>query len=125
MEATTTGVLLVCTSNFLETMKENPSIAGRVTKDALNRALNTIKGLAGADFFVYVNGDPKENRKEDGGRTEIVHVAGLPEKVYAILEDYGDPETWSDIYPEDIASDLKAALGDKQHKLTIMFASDY
>jgi len=120
--------MLVCTSNFLETMKKNPAtadVAERVIKDALNRATNTVKGLAGADFFVYKNGDPSENRKEDNGRTEIVHISGLPEKVYGKIDDYGEPSTWADIYEPETARDLKAVLGNKRHKLTIMFASDY
>jgi len=128
MEATMTGVYLCYTSNFFKTMERSQplaSVAGRITKDALNRALNTVKGLAGADFFIYKNGDPKENRKEDGGRTEIVHINGLPEKVYAVMDDYGDPAEWVNMYGEDIASDLKAALGNRRHKLTIMFSSDY
>lgn len=127
METTATGVYLVYTSRFFETMKASrplASVAGMVTKDALARALETIKD-GGPDWIVYVNGDPHEDRLEDEGRTQVKHIRGLPEKVYAILEDYGDPETWEDIYPEEVASDLKAVLGDKRHKLTIMFASDY
>jgi len=123
----TTGVYLVYTSNFLETMEKSrplASVGGMITRDALARALETIKD-GGPDFVVYVNGDPHEDHQEDEGRTQVKHIRDLPEKVYAILEDYGDPETWDDIYPEDIASDLKTALGNKRHKLTIMFASEY
>lgn len=128
MEAQTTGLMLVCTSNFLETMKKNPvtaEVAERVIRDALNRATNTVNGIAGADMFIYKNGKPSENRKEDGGRTEIVHINGLPEKVYAKLEDYGEPSTWMDIYEPDTAEMLKEVMGNKRHKLTVMFASDY
>lgn len=123
----TTGVYLAYISNFLETMEKSrplATVAGMITRDALARALETIKD-GGPDFVVYVNGDPHEDYLEDEGRTQVKHIRGVPKKVYAILEDYGDPETWDDIYPRDIASDLKAALGDKQHKLTIMFSSDY
>jgi len=124
---TTTGVYLTYTNVFFETMKKSrplASVAGMITKDALARALETIKD-GGPDFVVYVNGDPHEDHLEDEGRTQVKHIRGLPEKVYAILEDYGDPETWDDIYPLEVARDLKAALGKRRHKLTIMFASDY
>ena len=123
----TTGVYLTYTNVFFETMKKSrplATVAGRITKDALARALKTIKE-GGADFFVYVNGELAENRTEDEGRTEVVNIKGLPEKVYAILEDYGDPETWNDIYPPEVAEDLRSALGNRRHKLSIMFASDY
>lgn len=122
----TTGVYLVYTSNFLETMKASrplASVGGMVTQDALARALKTIEG-GGPDWFVYKNGDPQQDRVEDEGRTQIKHVRGLPEKVYAILEDYGDPETWEDIYPPEVVDDLRA-VNMKRYKLTIMFASDY
>ncbi|GAI78640.1 unnamed protein product [marine sediment metagenome] len=127
MIAKTTGVYLAYTRVFFETMKKSrplSSVAGMVTKDALARALKTIKD-GGADWFVYVNGNPQENRTEDEGRTEIMNVQGLPEKVYAILEDYGDPSTWDEIYEPETAETLRSALGNKRHKLTIMFASDY
>ena len=122
-----TGVYLVYTSRFLETMKKSQSlasVAGRITKDALARALKKIKD-GGPDWFIYRNGDPQEDHLEDEGRTQVKHVQGLPEKVYAILEDYGDPAEWADMYGADVATELKAALGDKRHKLTVMFASDY
>lgn len=127
MAATTTGVYLVYTSNFLETMKKSrplASVAGMITKDALAQALKTING-EGPDWVVYMNGDPQKDRLEDEGRTQIKHVQGLPEKVYAILEDYGDPDQWGEIYEPEVVADLKVALGSKRHKLTIMFASDY
>lgn len=123
----TTSVYLVYTSNFLETMKKSrslASVAGKITKDALARALKKIKD-GGPDWFIYMNGDPHEDHLEDEGRTQVKHVRGLPEKVYAILEDYGDPAEWVEMYGEDVATTLKAALGDRRHKLTIMFASDY
>ena len=122
-----TGVYLVYTSRFLETMKKSQtlaSVAGRITKDALARALKKIKD-GGPDWFIYRDGDPQEDHLEDEGRTQVKHVQGLPEKVYAILEDYGDPETWGEIYPPEVAEDLRSALGDKRHKLTIMFSSEY
>jgi len=125
MEAT--GVYLVYTSNFLETMKKSQDLssqAGRITKDALARALKKIKD-GGPDWFIYMDGDPHEDHLEDEGRTQIKHVQGLPEKVYAILEDYGDPAEWIDMYGKDVARTLKAALGTRRHKLTIMFARDY
>jgi len=100
------------------------SVAGRITKDALARSLKKIKD-GGPDWFIYMNGDPQEDHLEDEGRTQVKHIRGLPEKVYAILEDYGDPAEWVDMYGEDVATTLKEALGDKQHTLTIMFASDY
>jgi len=127
MAATTTGVYLTYTNVFFETMKKSrplANVAGMITKDALAQALETIKD-GGPDFVVYVNGDPHEDRLEDEGRTQVKHISGLPEKVYAILEDYGDPETWDDIYPPEVARDLKAALGKRRHKLTIMFSSEY
>lgn len=123
----TTGVYLVYTTNFLETMKKSQALAsqaGRITKDALARALKTIKD-GGPNWFIYMDGDPQEDRTEDEGRTQVKHVRGLPEKVYAILEDYGDPVEWADMYGEDVARTLKAALGTRRHKLTIMFSSDY
>lgn len=121
------GVFLTYTSVFLETMKVTKALAGlagKITKDALARAFKTIKE-GGPDFYIYKDGDPSEDRTEDEGRTVVNHVSGLPEKVYAKLEDYGDPETWDDIYEQDTANMLRRVLGDKRHKLTIMFASDY
>ena len=123
----TTGVYLTYTNVFFETMKATQTlatVAGRITKDALARAYKTIKE-GGPDWFIYMDGDPREDHLEDEGRTQVKHVQGLPEKVYAILEDYGDPETWGEIYPPEVAEDLRSALGDKRHKLSIMFASDY
>ena len=122
-----TGVYLTYTNVFFETMKATQTlatVAGRITKDALARAYKTIKE-GGPDWFIYRDGDPQEDHLEDEGRTQVKHVQGLPEKVYAILEDYGDPETWGEIYPPEVAEDLRSALGDKRHKLSIMFASDY
>jgi len=122
-----TGVYLTYTNVFFETMKATQTlatVAGKITKDALARAYKTIKE-GGPDWFIYMDGDPREDHLEDEGRTQVKHVQGLPEKVYAILEDYGDPETWGEIYPPEVAEDLRSALGDKRHKLSIMFASDY
>jgi len=123
----TTGVYLVYTSVFFKTMEETQTLsdlAGKITKDALASALDTIK-KGGPNWFIYKNGNPSEDRLEDEGRTQVKHVQGLPEDVYAILEDYGDPEEWIETYGEETANDLKSVLGDKRHKLTIMFASDY
>ena len=122
----TTGVYLAYTRVFLETMKVSEALAGlagKITKDALARAYKTMKE-GGPDWFIYMDGDPQEDRTEDEERTAVKHVPGLPEKVYAILEDYGDPETWDTIYPPEVAADLRA-VNMKRHKLTIMFASDY
>lgn len=121
------GIYLTYTSVFFETMKATKILAGlggKITKDALARAFKTIKE-GGPDFYVYENGDPSDDRIEDAGRTVVNHIPGLPEKVYAKLEDYGDPETWGDIYDEDTAYMLRRTLGEKRHKLTIMLASDY
>lgn len=107
-------------------MKSQPlaSVAGRITNDAMNQAFKTIEN-GGPNWFVYMNGDQKDDHLEDEGRTQVKHVQGLPEKVYAILEDYGDPAEWVDMYGDVVATTLKAAIGDKRHKLTIMFSSDY
>ena len=122
-----TGVYLTYTNVFFETMKATQTlatVAGKITKDALARALKTIKE-GGPDWFIYMDGDPREDHLEDEGRTQVKHVQGLPEKVYAILEDYGDPAEWADMYGANVANELKAALGNRRHKLTILFASDY
>jgi len=126
MIAQTEGIFLAYTSVFLETMKASErlsGLAGKITKDALTRAFKTIKN-GGPYFYIYKDGDPQEDRTEDEGRTAVKHVPGLPEKVYAKLEDYGDPETWDDIYPPEVAAALRA-VDMKRHKLTVMFASDY
>jgi len=121
------SVFLAFNSHFFESMQANEKlseVAGRLTKDALARAFRKIKE-GGPDWFVYENGSPKEDRLEDEGRTQIIHTEGLPEKVYAILEDYGDPAEWDQMYEPEVAADLREALGDKRHQLTILFASDY
>ena len=121
------GVFLALNSRVLQATEASEGVAeavGRVTKDALARAFKTIKEK-GPDWFVYENGSPREDRVEDGGRTQVIHTKGLPEKVYAILEDYGDPEKWGEMYEAEVVADLKASLGGKRHSLTILFASDY
>jgi hypothetical protein len=123
----TQGVFLALNSHVLEAAEaseEQAEAVGRVTKDALARAFKTIKE-EGPDWFIYENGSPKEDRLEDEGRTQVIHTQGLPEKVYAILEDYGDPAEWDQMYESEIAADLRETLGDKRHQLTILFASDY
>ena len=123
----TQSVFLAFNSHFFESIQANEKlseVAGRLTKDALARALRKIRE-GGPDWFVYENGDPRHDRVEDQGRTQIIHIQGLPEKVYAILEDYGDPTKWPEMYEPETVADLRKALGDKRHQLTILFASDY
>jgi hypothetical protein len=123
----TQSVFLALNSRVLKATEASEGVAeavGRVTKDALARAFRKIKE-EGPDWFVYENGSPKEDRLEDEGRTQIIHTQGLPEKIYAILEDYGDPAEWDQMYEPEVAADLREALGDKRHQLTILFASDY
>lgn len=123
----TQGVFLALNSHLLEATEaseEQAEAIGRVTEDALARAFRKIRE-GGPDWFVYENGSPKKDRLEDEGRTQIIHTQGLPEKVYAILEDYGDPAEWDQLYEPEVANDLREALGDKRHQLTILFASDY
>ena len=124
----TQGVFLALNSRVFEASKLSEGVAeavGRVTKDALARAFRKIKE-GGPDWFVYKNEVPRGyTRLEDGGRTQVIHTEGLPEKVYAILEDYGDPEKWPEMYEAEVVADLKASLGNKRHSLTILFASDY
>ena len=123
----TQGLFLALNSRVLQATEASEGVAeavGRVTKDALARAFRKIRE-GGPDWFVYENGHPKEDRVEDGGRTQVIHTWGLPEKVYAILEDYGDPEEWGEMYEAEVVADLKASLGNKRHQLSIIFASDY
>lgn len=123
----TQGVFLAFNSRVLAAAETSEGVAeavGRVTKDALARAFRKIRE-GGPDWFVYKNGSSKEDRLEDEGRTQVIHTEGLPEKVYAILEDYGDPAEWDQMYESETAADLRKTLGDKRHQLTILFASDY
>jgi len=75
--------LLLFTQGFLELPEK---IQGRI----IHYTLNHIKPDKPDWIVFYPDG---EERLEDGGRTLITSMAGLKRKVYAILDDYGDPET--------------------------------
>jgi hypothetical protein len=75
------------------------------------------------DFLVFKS-QPVETHKEDEGRTLITHVKGLSKKVYAKLDDYGQPNKWDELYDKETADDLKKS-GVAQYVITFMLAEEY
>lgn len=61
---------------------------------AASLALNKIKQHPKVDF-VILDPQAKEEKTEDGGRTLRV-PSKLPWKIWAILDDYGSPQTLSE-----------------------------
>ena len=128
---TTMRIAVVHTSNWLHEYSEETRDGGRrisavgaaLTDRAMREAKQTIdKG--GPDFYVF-NGGNGEERLEDGGRTKVIGSPGVVAKTYAILEDYGNPEKWAEMYEPEIVADLREGLRGARYKLTIMLSSDY
>jgi hypothetical protein len=62
---------------------------------------------------------------EDDGRTFIVpDFKGLTKKVYAILDDFGDPEKWDQMYEPEIVESLRKAPGCR-FTVTFLLADEY
>jgi hypothetical protein len=75
------------------------------------------------DFIVY-KPEPCQKRIEDEAKTLITHIEGLDKKVYAKLDDYGNPNEWDQMYDEETACDLKKS-GIACYIITFMLASEY
>ena len=75
------------------------------------------------DFIVY-KPEPCQTHLEDEGRTLITSMEGLNKKVYAKLDDYGNPEEWDEIYDKETAQDLKKS-GIARFVITFMLPNEY
>jgi len=128
---TTMRIALVYTSNWLSEYSDEgldgekriSPVGAAVADRAFKEAKQTIdKG--GPDFFIFKPGDGEET-SEDGGRTKVFRLPGVVAKTYATLEDYGDPEQWTEMYEPEIVKDLREGLHGSRYKLTVMLAEDY
>jgi len=75
------------------------------------------------DFIVYSSQECRTHL-EDEGRTLVTYIKGLTQKCYAKLDDFGDPETWDEIYDEETVKTLREA-PNCRFVLTLMLAEEY
>jgi len=75
------------------------------------------------DFIVF-KPTPCETHYEDEGRSLMTYIEGLPKKVYAKLDDFGDPAKWTELYDPETVEDLKKA-GTGRFVITFMLAEEY
>ena len=95
----------------------NPDLQAKIMEHALHNFTPIT------DMIVYYPHRVNPH-KEDEGRTLITFMDGLPKKVYAKKDDYGDPATWDKIYDQEVAQDLKTS-GIARYVFTFMLAEDY
>jgi len=66
-----------------------------------------------------------EQYLDDNGRTLIIpDFKGLKEKVYVILDDYGDPEKWDQMYDPETVKRLRKA-PNCRYTITFLLADEY
>jgi len=129
---TTMRIALVYTSNWLNEYSEEgrdgerriSPVGAAVADRALREAKRAIDGPGVPDWYVFKGGGGEESL-EDGGRTKVIGLPGVVAKTYAILEDYGEPERWADLYEPETVADLREGLNGARYKLTVMLAEDY
>ena len=68
--------------------------------------------------------DGVKEHLEDDGRTLVTPIKGLTKKVYAILDDYGEPGEWDKIYSKEVADELRKA-PNCRFTLTFLLSSEY
>jgi len=61
---------------------------------------------------------------EDENRTLITFMDGLTQKVYAILDDFGEPSEWGKMYEPSIVKRLREA-PNCRYTITFMLADEY
>jgi hypothetical protein len=61
---------------------------------------------------------------EDENRTLITFMDGLNKKVYAKLDDYGEPDEWDKLYEPEIVKRLREA-PNCRYTITFMLAEEY
>jgi len=83
-----------------------------------------LKNINKSTDFLVFKPEEVETHKEDEGRTLVTHIQGLPKKVYAKLDDFGEPSQWDEIYDKETADDLKKS-GVAQYVITFMLAEEY
>ena len=83
-----------------------------------------LKRISPKTNFLVLDPECRENRLEDEGRTLRTVNPWTKKKVYAVLDDYGDPKEWDQIYEPEIADELRKA-PDCRYVITFMLASEY
>jgi hypothetical protein len=61
---------------------------------------------------------------EDDNRTLITFMDGLNKKVYAKLDDYGEPDEWDKLYEPETVETLRQA-PNCRYTITFMLAEEY
>jgi hypothetical protein len=61
---------------------------------------------------------------EDDDRTLITFMDGLNKKVYAKLDDYGEPNEWENLYDSETVKTLRQA-PNCRYTITFMLAEEY
>jgi len=74
--------------------------------------------------FIVLDPETKENYQEDQGRTWHCVNPWTAKKIYVKLDDYGEPEKWSEMYEPKVVEELKKA-PNCRFVVTFMFAEEY
>ena len=103
----------------------NPDLQAKL----MELAFHTFKKPTDMVVFRPISNPPQPHETEtaqyeDERRTAIFHVRGLSKKVYAKVDDYGEPAKWDEIYDKEVAEDLKKS-GIARFVMTFMLAEDY
>ena len=83
-----------------------------------------LKRISPKTNFLVLDPECQENKLEDEGRTLRTVNPWTKKKVYAVLDDYGDPKEWDQIYEPETAEELRKA-PNCRYVITFMFAEEY
>lgn len=114
-EKLSTQFMIVRTVGFISEIPED--VQAKIMSFALKR-------ISPKTNFVVLDPECRENCLEDEGRTLRTVNLWIKKKVYAVLDDYGDPEGWDQIYEPETADELRKA-PNCRYVITFMLASEY
>jgi hypothetical protein len=109
------GVMILRTIGFITKVK--PEIQAKIMEYTLKH-INTKTDMI--VFYPHI----VNTHYEDDYRTLITYMDGLTEKVYAKLDDFGDPKEWNKLYEPEIVKELRQA-PNCRYTITFMLASEY
>ena len=115
--------MILQTRGFLYDIPEDQQVK------VMELATRTFRPPCDMVVFKLISNPPQPHETEtvqyeDEGRTGVYHVRGLPKKVYAKLDDYGEPAKWNEMYEKEVANELRKA-PNCRFTITFMLAEDY
>ena len=123
MAELTKAFMIVKTIGFATEI--NPDLQAKL----MELAFHTFKPPTDMVVFKPISNPPQPHetetaRYEDERRTAIYHVRGLPKKVYAKVDDFGEPAQWDGMYDKETADELRRA-PNCRYTITFMLAEEY